>query len=493
MFFTFNTGYYKNGLQLQMLRRSIALRYLRSWFLFDATLVSIDMAGAVKKATGAGAFGGDGAGAARAGRVARVSRIVRMLRLMRLAKLRKLMVSLQSVIDVEWLGVAFLVCKNMGFIMVITHCLACLWFFVGKASGHLGWVERRGFDREDYGIQYLASLEWSLAQFTPGRANVSANSITERIIVCFTLAASFIIATCFVGSVTATMGAVWAVNRYKHTQSMMLKRFLFQVGISRELAARVSRYIECVVALRHRLVPIGKVEYLKLLSGPLNVELYTAILQPYLMAHDFFCRYSHTSKTSIRQVCSTALITETFAKTDTVFRRRTQAKSMYFVTRGTLAYRFPRRSAILDRKSGKSQLTVKLDINQWFSEHPLWIPWLHHGHMKGLSDCEIIVLNAGKFWDVTSKAHASSFVVARQEALDFALRVRACLSFGPDNVTDLPVELLSILLSEASASISVIATMNEIRRAEQLEMQLLEFSDSDSEPDDDEGSKEMNS
>merc|ERR1719409_1399649 len=160
------------------------------------------------------------------------------------------------------------------------------------------------------------------------------------------------------------MGAVWATNRYKNTQGFLLKKFLTQKRITRDLGARVTRYIDCVVELRHKIVPIGKVEYLKLLSGPLNVELHTMIFQPNLMAHTFFIHYSECSKTAMRQICSTSLQTENYAKNDSVFYRGSVAKNMYFVTRGTLAYCF--------HGSDRRKECVKLDAQHWCAEHALW-------------------------------------------------------------------------------------------------------------------------
>merc|ERR1719197_1991657 len=103
------------------------------------------------------------------------------------------------------------------------------------------------------------------------------------------------------------MGTVWAANRYKYTQGFLLKKFLTRAHISRDLASRVTRYVDCVVELRHKTVPVSKVEYLKLLSGPLNVELQSALFEPHVTMHPFFNHYLTHSKTAMRQMCSTAL------------------------------------------------------------------------------------------------------------------------------------------------------------------------------------------
>jgi hypothetical protein len=200
------------------------------------------------------------------------------------------------------------------------------------------------------------------------------------------------------------------------------------------------------------------------------------IFQPHLMKHPFFIMYSQSSKTSMRHICSSSLQTENYAKNDSVFHRGIIAKSVYFVTRGFLAYRF--------YQTESHKRTVRLADHHWFCENALFIPWKHHGHMKGLSDCESIVLNTMKFWDVTSRAHSGVFNLARREALEFARRIRSCLSFGEGYVTDIPRDHMALLLSAdhkaESGTSSRDVGVHEIHRAEHLEMELIDFSDSDS-------------
>jgi hypothetical protein len=362
----------------------------------------------------------------------------------------------------------------MGVILLLNHYVACMWFWVGKSGGDDGWVLREGYNDKNYGVQYLECLRWSLCQFTPGSARTIPIAIGERLFVPVVLSLSMVIATIFVGSITATMSSVWTANRYSFTQNFLLKKFLNQMRISRDLGARVTRYVDCIVELRHKTVPIGKVEYLKLLSGPLNVELHTMIFQPHLMVHSFFKRYLDTSRTAMRQLCSTSVQTESYAKNDSLFHHGVHAKNMYIVTRGALAYRF--------YNTDRAKMTVKLDVHHWFTEHALWIQWEHHGHMKGLSDCESIALNASKFWDVIAKATSSTFVLARERAMDFAQRIRCCASFGPGYVTDIPQAHMAKLMAEARHHLHN-NTFGEIHHAEHLEMQLIDFSDSDSEAD----------
>jgi len=482
----FNTGIYSaSGEQLILNRCTIAKKYIVRWFAFDFILVAFDWGEIFRKVIQGGDSGAsDSAGAARAGRVVRITRIVRLLRLMRLAKLRHLLFVLQSLIESEWLIVVFAVLKNMSMIIMLNHFLACAWFFVGQSSDKNGWVQRMDFDTQDYGIQYLAALHWSLAQFTPGATPLFAESVSERVFAVCMMAIALVLATCFVSSITTTMAAVWEVNRYKNTQTFLLKKFLHQTSISREVCSRVTRYVDCVVELRHKTVPIHKVEYLKMLSGPLNVELHTALFKPHMLTHGFFSRYHDVSKTAMRRLCSMSVHTEHYAKNDTIFERGAEAKFMMFTTKGSLAYRF-------FRGAGQAaKTTMRIDLHQWSCEPALWLAWIHRGHMKGLTDCELMLLNVDKFADLTSKGNRNVFQVARDEAIEFALRMRCLESFGRAYVADIPSDRLALLASEAKGSKTHRWKSSELHKAEEMELQLLDFSDSEDEATKDSGGGE---
>merc|ERR1712232_152537 len=147
------------------------------WFIFDVALVGVDWGMIARKAF----FDEDttrGSGAARAGKLARAVRIIRLLRLMRLAKLRHLLFTIQSLIDSEWLTIVFAVSRNLFTILALNHYLACGWFAIGNSP--TGWVTRGGDDDKEFEVQYLISLHWSMAQFTPGASPVRPYSLGER-------------------------------------------------------------------------------------------------------------------------------------------------------------------------------------------------------------------------------------------------------------------------------------------------------------------------
>merc|ERR1712232_1239194 len=99
---------------------------------------------------------------------------------------------------------------------------------------------------------------------------------------------------------------------------------------------------DCVLELRHKKVHPSKVHYLTFLSGPLNLELQRQVHEPLLLSYPAFYALKETCPAALRDICGQALSEVTFGKGDHVFQRGPLATHMYFVSNGTLVYRFRR-------------------------------------------------------------------------------------------------------------------------------------------------------
>jgi len=464
-----------------MNRLGIAAQYARGWLTLDFLIVGIDWGIIIVNAT-ASSEDSSGTDAARAGRMVRIARMLRLLRLMRLAKLRNLLFTIQSLVDSEWLTIVFAVVKNLGFILALNHFLACLFFLIGRLGEDDGWVTVADLEESETGVKYLVSLHWSLAQFSPGASPVKPQTLGERILAVSILCTGFVVATCFVSSITSTLSAVWAMNRYNSTQVFLLKKFLHQNSISRQLVARVTRYVDYVVELRHKHVHSSKVHYLGFLSGPLHVELQSEVNQPHILTHPLFPPFKAASAAATRDVCSAALTQIQYAKHDTVFSRNTgeAAQNMYFLNTGTLVYRVKR----INRR-----MVLKLETGHWCVENTLWMPWAHTGDMKALTDVDTTLLNSQKFVDTTTK-YPDALALARAYCRRFASFVQKVASFDLTAVCDLPHEVVAGHVDNGDNYNSKASVM-DLKAAEDMEAQQIEWLDSDSDSDDNDNETTM--
>lgn len=449
----------------------------------------------------------ENAGAARAGKIARVFRIARFLRLMRLAKLRQLLFTLQSLIDSEWLTVVFTVTKNLIMILALNHLVACMWYGVGQSAGTKGWIAVHDLEHAPFHMLYVSSIHWSLAQFTPGPSPIHAQAFSEKVFSALVLALGLVTSVCFVSSTTSTLSSVWLMNRHNNTQQFLLKKYLTQNQVPRTLGARVTRYIDCVLELRHKKVHHTKVQYLSLLSGPLKTELQVALFEPHIKDHAMFPRLSMVMK----ELSLHALKDVNFAKRDVIFLRNTQATCMRFVSTGTLVYLYKRVSstwrrnpnlrAIYGSMSGRKQsgfsqpvygedgsgraatptltvsvpsatdafprsspelafgpprhsmssftrtemrLVAKLSAKNYACENCLWMAWKHVGQMRAVSYADTIELDAAKFVEIVCE-NREAYMNARARAKVFADMIDTLATFDASAVTDVNSDIMNVL------------------------------------------------
>mmetsp|Transcript_92954 Transcript_92954/g.240123 ORF Transcript_92954/g.240123 Transcript_92954/m.240123 type:complete len:784 (-) Transcript_92954:145-2496(-) len=482
-----NTGFMANDGTVNMNRRQVIFRYVKSWFAFDILLISLDWASALPQLLAVSSSSSEmtaSTSLARSVRLLRVTRIFRVLRLLRLLKLRQMIMAITSFVDSEWMTIFIAVGRNLITIVAINHTLACCWFAVGRIDESRSWVKSARLEDKDLFDKYMVSLHWSLAQFTPGNTSIEPQNIWERLFANLMLIFGMVIFTCFVSSITSLMQAVWSVNRYRTTQAWLLKKFLRQNKVSNGLFARVTRYTDLVVERQQKTLHPSKVQFLTLLSGPLHIELQMELFSPRLTVHPFFKKYAEVCMSAIRELSVKAVCNQHYAKTDTIYHRSVQAHNMYFIVEGSALYHFH------SRKMEGVKRTVKLEKDQWCSEAVLWMQWVHSGEMKALTESNIIALNAAKFREV-STGHYDAFLAAQECAKNFVEQVRVIAASGDADVTDADFRVMEevwrhdargVHFDEGRSTIKNDAE-REMQEAENIEAELMSFSDDD---DDDE-------
>lgn len=245
-----------------------------------------------------------------------------------------------------------------------------------------------------------------------------------------------VVATCFVSNITSTLSALWALKRYENTQALLLKRYLVQNRVSVALGARVLKHVDCVLELRQRKVDPGKVNYLGLLSGPLNMDLQYELWQPHLSGHPLFSQYQLISKRAMKEICVSALTENRYPKGDVVFLRGAASNHMYFLSFGVFVYRVKRLDPCTEKR-------VKLEKDKWCCECPLWIHWRHRGIMKAITAGDICMLSASKFAEITA-SHAELGPSVAEYFEDFLEHAQLAASFGVHTVTDIFPDIMPL-------------------------------------------------
>ncbi|CAJ1410481.1 unnamed protein product [Effrenium voratum] len=466
IFVTLNTAIYSQRGEVDSRRVKIFCAYAKSWLFFDLLLTSLDLYSYVSKWLDPDAGGGGAAQAARSGRFARLVRLIRLLRLVRLAKLRQIMFVIASLIDSEWATLMFAVVRNLAVILISNHYLACIWFGIGTLvpdESAQCWVSRTGLEQADMWSQYMVSAQWALAQFTPGASEVNPECGVERLYYIFVLVCGLVLGSCFVSSITTIMNAVWGLTRYNTTQMFLLKKFLTEHGVSRQLSSRILRYVDYVMELRHKKTHQSKVHFLQLLSGPLQWELQREIFSNTLNVHNVFASYSMAASPAISQICATALSSNIYAKKDSVFHTGEQAKHMTFLVTGALVYCM---KTTIDKKV--VPLTIKLNASTWSCEAALWMMWRTRGDMRALAESDALVINSQKFREA-SMCYPASVTLGRAAAQQFYDRVMELSATSEIGMTDVSEEVMADHLHRNERQGDVLDIQRELEAAEEQE------------------------
>ena len=126
---TFQTGYSEQG-DLVVDRKSIARRYLKTWFLPDVIVTAVDVA--IEFGLGS-RFETSG--------VTRVLRLLRLLRVVRLGKVTRFAAFLRDRFETEVAYTQFSLALVMLSMMLIEHVIACGWFGIGSLRKSKTWIE----------------------------------------------------------------------------------------------------------------------------------------------------------------------------------------------------------------------------------------------------------------------------------------------------------------------------------------------------------------
>jgi hypothetical protein len=429
---SFFTAFFIHGRLVKNLVK-IAKAYMRTWFLLDVMLVTVDW---IIVALDAVDSEQSMLGLFRVGKVVRVIRMMRVVRLLRLLKLRQYWIHVEERIQSRHVLVTLGIVKVLMMIVVINHFVACLWWLAGNTDagpGYTTWVSAhetvKDITKTGITYQYTTSLHWSITQFTPAAMEVFATNPLERIVSVVVIVFALVTFSSFVSSITKAMQDLGKLNNEHGEQLVVFQRFLRSRKISTELSVRMRRHLE------HRLVG-GKtrieerdVELLKLLSKPLLMELHMEVYTGYLECHPFFEKFSEFNLMGIRKLCHTAIEEQTLSRHDILFSVGDTASKVYFVHSGMLSYIpnwFPIAENVYPCGEGQG----------WLCEACLWTTWTCVGDAEGEERANLFSVDAELFHEVVKSCKGHILQPVRYAKIF----VEYLNSLEEELLTDLPLK-----------------------------------------------------
>ncbi|GLV32591.1 Eag-like K[+] channel [Carabus blaptoides fortunei] len=242
----FRTTYVSRKGEVVSNSKSIALNYLKSWFIVDLlAALPFDLLYAsevyLREDSGHGHI-----------------HLVKLTRLLRLARL------LQKMDRYSQYSAMILTLLMLSFTLV-AHWLACIWFVIAEKERlrndkdwDLGWLHnladrlKISINNVSHSESYITALYFTCSSLTSvGFGNVSANTSSEKIFsICTMLIGALMHAVVF-GNVTAIIQRMYSRRSLYQTKWRDLKDFLTLHQIPKELKQRMQDYFQTMWSLNH--------------------------------------------------------------------------------------------------------------------------------------------------------------------------------------------------------------------------------------------------
>ncbi|XP_076679481.1 eag-like K[+] channel isoform X2 [Andrena cerasifolii] len=270
----FRTTYVSRKGEVVSNSKSIAINYLKSWFVVDlVAALPFDFLYASDVYSGEESGHGN-------------IHLVKLTRLLRLARLLQKM-------DRYSQYSAVILTMLMLFFILVAHWLACIWFVIAEkerlrndSDWDLGWIHTLA-ERLKISVQnvthaesYITALYFTCSSLTSvGFGNVSANTFSEKFFsICTMLIGALMHAVVF-GNVTAIIQRIYSRRSLYQTKLRDLKDFFVLHQIPEELKQRMQDYFQTMWSLNHGIdIEETLKQFPEELRGDVSMHLHREIL-----------------------------------------------------------------------------------------------------------------------------------------------------------------------------------------------------------------------
>ena len=398
---SFFTGYYDDKFSVESNIRKIALRYLKSWFLFDL-IACFPLQLVIENSVNYSSL-------IRVTRFKRLWRLVRIAKLFRFIKIFKndqrknIHLALRLSIQLERLIYFMLL---IGFLI---HLIACVWLFIGNLheDDSSSWI--RDFGYLDYSNEdlYIVAIYWSVTTLvTVGYGDIYPTNTIERIY-CFIIMITGIITYSYtVSSISNIIGSL------DSRKALLMKKIDTLNSISRSHKLNHKFYNKLCYALEYEHKNHDKELESILLDLPVGIK--HELLQ--IIYEDKVCKNSFFKAKSLAFVAWVApkLRPVLIHKGEFVYKENEFANEMYFILNGKLSFNL--------KRLGIFHAFVFIEENYYFGEIDLLFSnnKNHMNSVKAEMNSELLTLSREDFEELLSffEDEAIEICISARKRLD---------------------------------------------------------------------------
>mmetsp|Transcript_105983 Transcript_105983/g.252896 ORF Transcript_105983/g.252896 Transcript_105983/m.252896 type:complete len:658 (+) Transcript_105983:55-2028(+) len=405
------TGYVSEG-EIVFRPWLICLNYLKTWFILDMAVCGPDWVSTFVELSSVDVTTDPGG----VNRLLRSLRVVRTVRLLRLVKLKRILAMIKDRITSEAVFILVNICKLIVMLLLVNHFIAAAWYLLGTMGDPINnWLDVYDMrkDSANLGYRYSTSLHWSLTQFTPASMDVHPQNLAERSFAILVLIAGLVLFSSFISSITGSMSQLRNMKADKSKQFWLLRRYLKQQNVPRDLCFRVLRYIEYATANVHERVPEGRITILKNLTEQLRNELTFFTYYRCLKAHALFKQIDTMNQAILISMSSQVLRSLDLAAGDPLFSVVDVPYEMFWIQKGVIRYvlqdltngrrRSLSRFTTFTTATQDTENTVILGQGEYLCEVALWSPWAHVGNAQAVAEANLVCIDQALFCEVALK------------------------------------------------------------------------------------------
>jgi len=382
-----------NGTEERHLRAT-SRNYLRTWFVFDFTLVCLDMFIFVIEDTTW----------VRYMSFFRIIRLFRLLRVLRLAKVKAriaVLAQLFHIMQTQHItdrGLLILnIAKSLLAVTVINHFTACTWYAVGTIlNDDHNWVtahfrEPGEIPKPDSLLYlYTTAYHWSITQLTPASMEIYPQSARERIFNIAVILFGLCVFSSFISSMAQQLAALQQLSKVDRHKMQVLRRFISENKMSVALATTIVDFVrQRKSPLAQRPLKVSDIEIFATFPSVLLQKIRTEAHYFVLGKHSLFqCVYNNDRDTFSR-VCNTCIVEQSVDRGHDVFKVGEKGAAMYVVNHGKLAYALGM-DDLFDPTDSQEWLNLKennlasiISSGTVVSEVAVWLDWVHRGRLYG--------------------------------------------------------------------------------------------------------------
>mmetsp|Transcript_57274 Transcript_57274/g.133948 ORF Transcript_57274/g.133948 Transcript_57274/m.133948 type:complete len:1188 (+) Transcript_57274:58-3621(+) len=320
----FNTAVYIQG-RLEILRKLIALHYLKTWLLFDVGLVTLDI---ISLGESYGHMGD-----LSTFRSLRVIRGLRLLRLLKAGRLRDLLQEWVASTGRQSILFYGAILNTAVLIIMVCHFLTCMWFGIGRSSDEAGtesWLAISLLHGIPAVTQYMHAFRYVIGAPSPPMV-APDNGLELFCDISINVLCLMVLGTA-VSKISNTLAELRAMNEEHDRQRREIRMYLTGQSAPFELVSRIMKFVD----YRLEKMAIHSFDQ-NLISKTLQTELYVNQRSPYLLQLPIFALCEAVFADVFADLCA-VLQKRVFEKKEAVFVTGSYATAMEITASGSYSH-----------------------------------------------------------------------------------------------------------------------------------------------------------